>query len=122
MKAHPVLGALNLTNAALSGILALQFIGSSQPLEREWGIFIALATIGMVAAGVRLFIRPKLSLLAASGVVLLLILRAVMVVQIGSKDTQSMGGGMLIIFGLVLTAALAIVPLITLVRSLFPFE
>jgi hypothetical protein len=112
--AHIALGVLNLLNAALPVWSVVALAGSPQRLENEWAVVIALAAGGMIGLGVCLLAYPTQARRAAVVAVLLIVLHAVMVLPIGSSDTQSMGGGLLIIFGLVGSAVFGIVPVVTL--------
>jgi hypothetical protein len=83
-------------------------------MESRWGFFICLAAAGMTGLAVCLLKFPRRARLAAWIAVLLLVLHAAMLPLIGSMDRQSMGGGMLIYFGLLGTAVFGVVPVLTL--------
>jgi hypothetical protein len=110
----PVLGILNLLNAVYPAIISVDLVRSSG-LERAWGIFIMLATAGMLAFSVCLLVRPKYSRIAAVVVLLLLALEAAMAVVIGGQDARSLAGGLLIFFGVIGAAVFAIVPALSLI-------
>jgi hypothetical protein len=113
-----LLSVLNFLNAGYPAFVSISFLTSPQPLENRWGVFVGLATVGMVGLGVCLLVRGQQAWLAASVCVLLLALHAAAVVSLGLSDTQGMGGGMLVFFGLVGTGLFSIVPVATLFLTL----
>jgi hypothetical protein len=113
-----ILAVYNFLNAALPAVMAIELLPSSQPLERAWSVFVGLATIGMLGLAVCLLARPRKARIAAIVAVLLLALHAIAVIPIGFSDKQSMGGGVLIVFGWIGTGVFAIVPVATLVTIL----
>jgi hypothetical protein len=109
-----VLAALNILNAICPTIVAIELLQSPLPLENRWGIFVGLASAGMFGLAVCLLIRPKRALVVAWVAVLLVVLHAAMLLPLAYSDTQSMGGGMLVFFGVIGTGVFALVPVGTL--------
>jgi hypothetical protein len=112
-----LLAIVNFLNAGYPLYMACALATSPNRLELYWAIFVGLAAAGMVLLGICLLLWPKRAWLAANGALALLLLHAAMTVPIGGLDTQSMGGGMLIYFGLLGTAVFGIVPLMTLILT-----
>ena len=116
--ARIVLAMLNFLNAALPAVSSVLFLTSPQRIEVEWGFFIALASAGGIGLGICLLVYPRQARAAAVIAVLLIILNVVMVFPIGASDHESMGGGLLILFGVIGSAVFAIIPVITLFTTL----
>jgi hypothetical protein len=110
-----VLATLNILNAIYPAVVAVELLQSPLPLENRWGIFVALATSGMVGLAVCLLMRPKQAWVAALAAVLLVALHAVMLLPLAYSDTQSMGGGMALFFGAIGTGIFGLVPVGTLI-------
>jgi hypothetical protein len=110
-----ILAILNLLNAVYPAIVSVDLVGSPEGLERAWGIFIMLATAGMLGFSVCLLVRPRYSRIAAVVALLLLGLEAAMAVVIGGQDAQSLAGGLLAFLGVIGAALFAIVPVLSLI-------
>jgi hypothetical protein len=113
-RGFPVLAILNLLNAVYPAIVSVGLV-RSPGLERAWGIFIMLATAGMLGFSACLLVRPNYSRIAAVVVLLLLALEAAMAVVIAGKDIQSLAGGLLAFFGVIGAAVFAVVPALSLI-------
>jgi hypothetical protein len=107
-----ILAILNLINAALAGMVFAEAVTWPHWVARLAGVFIGLTAAGMLGFSVCLLLRPKYARLAAALVMLLLVLQAVMVVVISQKDPNP---GLIQFIGLIGTAALAILPLVSLI-------
>jgi hypothetical protein len=109
-----VLATLNLINAVYPAIFSVDLLGAPG-LEGEWGIFVGLATAGMLGFSVCLLVRPKYSRIAAVIVLLLLVLEAAMAVVISRRGTPSLASGLLAVLGVLGAALFAIVPALSLI-------
>jgi hypothetical protein len=117
--ARIVLAVLNFLNAAFPGVSSVFLLTSPRRIEVEWGIFMALAAAGMIGLGICLLVYPSQARTAAVVAVLLVTLNGVIVFPIGASDhDDTMDGRLLIFFGVIESAVIAIIPVITLFATL----
>lgn len=114
-----VLAILNFLNAACPAFISLELLISRQRLENRWAIFVGLAAAGMLGLAVCLLVSPKWARAAAGIAVLLLIVHAAMLLPLAASDKHGMGGGVLVLLGAIGTCLFGMVPVATLLVTLF---
>jgi hypothetical protein len=109
------LTGLNVCNCLASMALMWTLLSSQQRSERAWGMFQIAPSVGMFSLSAALARSQRgVAVWSAAFTVLASLVEMFVGVPLGASKDHSLGGGMVLIFGLVLTAILTVIPTLTL--------